>query len=363
MALMALWQGPDFPKDHDPMSDFQPRVFSGMQPTGNLHLGNYLGAMLNWVKMQETNECVYCVVDLHAITVWQDPAALRKATRDVTAAYLACGLDNKRSVIFNQSQVAEHAELAWVLNCVARLGWLNRMTQFKEKAGKDKEQVSVGLYIYPNLMAADILGYKATHVPVGEDQKQHLELARDIANKFNLDFADAIKEAGFENGFFPAPEPMITGPATRVMSLRDGTKKMSKSDPSDLSRLNMTDDADTIAKKIRKAKTDMDGLPSETAGLKGRPEAENLVGIYAALAGTDALDVLTQFGGGQFSTFKNALADLAVLKLSPIAAETKRLQADPGYVEQVLADGSGRARAIAAPIVRDVRKIVGFIVS
>ena len=336
------------------MTTFTPRVFSGMQPTGNLHLGNYLGAMLNWVKMQETNECIYCVVDMHAITMWQDPKALRQAIRDVTAAYLACGVDPKRSIIFNQSQVPEHAELAWIFNCVSRLGWLNRMTQFKDKAGKDKEAASVGLYVYPNLMAADILAYKATHVPVGDDQKQHLELARDIAAKFNNDY-------GVE--FFPQPEPMITGPATRVMSLRDGTKKMSKSDPSDLSRINLTDSADDIAKKIRKAKTDMDALPSETAGLKGRPEAENLVGIFAALSGLAAQEVLGQFGGGQFSGLKNALADLAVEKLAPIAGETKRLQAEHAYVDSVLADGSSRARAIAAPIMRDVRNLVGFIVS
>ncbi len=336
------------------MTTFTPRVFSGMQPTGNLHLGNYLGAMLNWVKMQDTNECVYCVVDMHAITLWQNPIALRQAIRDVTAAYLACGLDPKRSIIFNQSQVPEHAELAWVFNCVARLGWLNRMTQFKDKAGKDKEAASVGLYVYPNLMAADILAYKATHVPVGEDQKQHLELARDIAAKFNNDY---------EVEFFPQPEPYIVGTATRVMSLRDGTKKMSKSDPSDLSRINLTDSADDIAKKIRKAKTDMDALPSEPAGLKGRPEAENLVGIFAALDGSTVQDVLTQFGGGQFSGLKNALADLAVEKLAPIAIETKRLQADQTYIDQVLADGSARARAIAAPIVKDVREIVGFLVS
>ncbi|MBM3520801.1 MAG: tryptophan--tRNA ligase, partial [Alphaproteobacteria bacterium] len=337
--------------------------FSGMQPTGNLHLGNYLGAMLNWFHMQDTHECIYCVVDLHAITVWQDPAELKRAIRDVTAAYLACGLDPRKSIIFNQSQVAEHAELAWIFNCVARVGWLNRMTQFKEKAGKDKEAASVGLYIYPNLMAADILAYHATHVPVGEDQKQHLELARDIAIKFNNDFASAIAAAGIEDGFFVPPEPYITGPATRVMSLRDGTKKMSKSDPSDLSRLNLTDDAETIARKIRKAKTDPDALPSEATGLKGRPEAENLVGIYAALAGETVSAVLTQYGGGQFSTFKNALADLAVAKLSPIGLETKRLQADPAFVEGVLRDGAARARAISGPIVRKTREIVGFIVS
>lgn len=343
------------------MSQFSPRVFSGMQPTGNLHLGNYLGAMLNWIKMQATHEAIYCVVDLHAITVWQDPAQLRTAIRDVTAAYLACGLNPQKSIIFNQSQVAEHAELAWVFNCVARLGWLNRMTQFKEKAGKDKEKASVGLYIYPNLMAADILAYKATHVPVGEDQKQHLELTRDIAQKFNIDYADAIAAAGFGDQFFPLTEPVIQGPATRVMSLRDGTKKMSKSDPSDLSRINLTDTADDIAKKIRKAKTDADGLPSDEKGLEGRPEAQNLVGIYAALTGQSAESVLVQYGGGQFSSFKNALADLAVAKLSPVANDMRRYQADPAYVEAVLAEGSARARAIAAPIIRDTKKLIGFI--
>ena len=345
------------------MSKFVPRVFSGMQPTGNLHLGNYLGAMLNWIAMQDTHECIYCVVDLHAITLWQEPRDLTLAIRDVTAAYLACGLDPKKSIIFNQSQVAEHAELAWILNCVARLGWLNRMTQFKDKAGKDKEAASVGLYIYPNLMAADILAYHATHVPVGEDQKQHLELARDIANKFNIDFAEAIAAHGIEGQFFAPPEPYITGPATRVMSLRDGTKKMSKSDPSDLSRINLTDDADTIAKKIRKAKTDAEPLPSEPEGLKGRPEAENLVGIYAASAGQSTALVLSQFGGGPFSTFKNALADLAVSTLGGISGEIARLKADPGYIDSVLKDGSSRARAIAAPIVRKAREIVGFVVS
>ncbi len=339
------------------------RVFSGMQPTGNLHLGNYLGAMLNWVRMQDTHECIYCVVDLHAITLWQEPKDLRKAIIDVTAAYLACGLDPTKSIVFNQSQVPEHAELGWMLSCVARMGWLNRMTQFKEKAGKDKEAASVGLFIYPTLMAADILAYHATHVPVGEDQKQHLELARDIAIKFNNDYAGAIAAAGFANGFFVPPEPFITGPATRVMSLRDGTKKMSKSDPSDLSRINLTDDADTIAKKIRKAKTDPEPLPSEAAGLKGRPEADNLAGIYAALADEPVDKVLAQYGGGQFSAFKNALADLAVAKLGAIGGEITRLQADPGYVESVLRDGSQRARALCSPIVRKAREIVGFVVS
>lgn len=345
-------------------SQFTPRVLSGMQPTGNLHLGNYLGAMLNWIKMQDTHETLYCVVDLHAITqavsVWGGPTILRKAIRDVTAAYIACGLDPKKSIIFNQSRVHQHAELAWVFNCVARLGWLDRMTQFKEKAGKDKERASVGLYDYPVLMAADILIYKATAVPVGEDQKQHLELTRDIATKFNLDFADSIREQGHGDAFFPITDPVITGPATRVMSLRDGTKKMSKSDPSDLSRINLTDSADDIAKKIRKAKTDADGIPAEKDGLKGRPEAENLVGIYAALTGTSVDEVLKQFGGGQFSTFKNALADLSVAKLSPISGDMNRLLADPGYVESVLADGAARASAIAEPIMQDVKRIMGF---
>jgi tryptophanyl-tRNA synthetase len=343
---------------------FQPRVFSGMQPTGNLHLGNYLGALVRWVEMQNSHECIYCIVDMHAITVWQNPAELRAAIRDVAAAYIAAGLDTSRSIIFNQSQVSAHAELAWIFNCVARLGWLNRMTQFKEKAGKDREAASVGLYAYPTLMAADILAYRATHVPVGEDQKQHLELARDIAQKFNNDYADAIRAAGYDDGMcFPLPEPVIQGPATRVMSLRDGTKKMSKSDPSDLSRINLTDDADTIAKKIQKAKTDPAPLPTETAGLDARPEADNLVGIYAALAGTEKDAVLAEFGGGQFSSFKKALAELAVSKLSPITAEMRRLTADPAEIDRLLGDGARRAADIARPIMREVRDIVGFIQS
>ncbi len=349
------------------MSQFTPRVFSGMQPTGNLHLGNYLGAMVNWVKMQDTHQTIYCVVDLHAITqamsVWGGPKELRRATLDVSAAYIAAGIDPTKSILFNQSQVHEHTELTWLFNCVARLGWLDRMTQFKEKAGKDKEKASVGLYDYPVLMAADILLYKATAVPVGDDQKQHLELTRDIAQKFNVDFADAIREHGHGDAFFPLTDPVISGPATRVMSLRDGTKKMSKSDPSDLSRINLTDTADDIAKKIRKAKTDADGIPSEAKGLEGRPEADNLVGIYAALAGSQTMDVLAQYGGGQFSTFKNALAELAVAKLAPIADEMRRLQADPGHIEAILADGSARARAIAAPVLHDVKKLLGFIQS
>ncbi len=341
---------------------FSPRVFSGMQPTGNLHLGNYLGALQRWVEMQNTHECIYCIVDMHAITVWQNPGELRQAIRDVTAAYIAAGLDTKKSIIFNQSQVAAHAELGWIFSCVARLGWLDRMTQFKEKAGKDKERASVGLYAYPALMAADILAYKATHVPVGEDQKQHLELTRDIAQKFNNDYADAIKAAGITDGqFFPQPEPVIQGPATRVMSLRDGTKKMSKSDVSDLSRINMTDDADTIARKIQKAKTDTEPLPGEEAGLAARAEADNLVGIYAALAGTTKADVLREFGGSQFSGFKKGLAELAVSKISPMTAEMRRLTADPAEIDRILADGSRRAAAIATPIMNQVKDIVGFI--
>lgn len=346
------------------MAEFPQRVFSGMQPTSTLHLGNYLGALTNWVAMQESYDCVYCVVDMHAITVWQDPAELTRAIREVTAAYLAAGVDPKKSIIFNQSQVAQHAELAWVFNCVARLGWLNRMTQFKEKAGKDRENASVGLYAYPNLMAADILLYKATHVPVGEDQKQHLELARDIAQKFNNDFAEQIAARGLgtgELGFFPLPEPMIQGPAPRVMSLRDGTKKMSKSDASDYSRINLTDDAETIAQKVRKAKTDPEALPSEEKGLEGRPEAENLVGIYAGLSGESRAQVLGQFGGGQFSAFKAALVDLAVAKLAPIAGEMRQLLADPSHIDGILGQGAERAAEIAAPIMRDVKDVVGFV--
>jgi len=341
------------------------RVFSGIQPTGNLHLGNYLGAIVNFVKMQATHNCVYCVVDLHAITVpvavWGGPEELRRNIREVTAAFIASGIDPNKQIIFNQSQVAEHAELAWVLNCIARLGWLNRMTQFKEKAGKDRENVSVGLYDYPVLMASDILVYRATHVPVGEDQKQHVELTRDIAQKFNNDFSASIAAQGFGDSYFPLPEPVITGPATRVMSLRDGTKKMSKSDPSDYSRINLTDDADAIAQKIRKAKTDPEPLPTEEKGLEARPEADNLVGIYAALAGKPKSDVLAEFGGAQFSGFKSSLVDLAVEKLSPIAAEMKRLSADHAYVDAVLADGADRARVIAAETMTAVKDIMGMV--
>ena len=338
------------------------RVFSGMQPTGNLHLGNYLGAM----RSSGSNCRRRCPASI-AWSIctpsrwWQDPAELRKATREVTAAYLACGIDPTKHIIFNQSQVAEHAELAWVFNCVARLGWLNRMTQFKEKAGKDRENASIGLYDYPVLMASDILVYRATHVPVGEDQKQHLELARDIAQKFNNDFAESIAAQKQDAVFFPQPEPVITGPATRVMSLRDGTKKMSKSDASDNSRINLTDDADVIAQKIKRAKTDPEALPSEEDGLKTRPEADNLVGIYAALSDLPKADVLKQFGGAQFSGFKTALADLSVMKLSPIAAEMKRLSQDDSYVDSVLVDGADRARIIAAETMTAVKDIMGFV--
>jgi tryptophanyl-tRNA synthetase len=344
---------------------FKQRVFSGVQPTGNLHLGNYLGAIKRFVELQQSYDCIYCVVDMHAITVpvsvWGGPAELRRATREVTAAYIACGIDPKKHIVFNQSQVSGHAELAWVFNCVARMGWLGRMTQFKEKAGKDRENASVGLFAYPALMAADILVHRATHVPVGDDQKQHLELCRDIAQKFNNDFAESIAANGHTEGFFPLTEPIIQGPGMRIMSLRDGTKKMSKSDASDNSRINLTDDAETIAQKVRRAKTDPEPLPSEEAGLEPRPEADNLVGIYAALADKAKAEVLKQFGGGQFSTFKTALADLAVAKLSPIADEMKRLTADPAHIDAVLADGSDRAGAIASETMNAVKDIVGFI--
>ena len=340
---------------------FKELVFSGVQPTGNLHLGNYLGAITRFVALQERYDCIYCVVDMHAITVWQDPAELPKNTREVTAAFLACGIDPKRNIVFNQSQVAEHAELAWIFNCVARMGWLNRMTQFKEKAGKDRENASVGLYAYPTLMAADILVYRATHVPVGDDQKQHLELARDIAQKFNNDFGRSIHERGYGEAFFPLPEPLITGEATRVMSLRDGSKKMSKSDASDQSRINLTDDADTIALKIRRAKTDPEPLPSEEKGLAARPEADNLVGIFAALAGTSRASVLREYGGAQFSTFKSALTELAVEKLAPITAEMKRLQKDPVAIDAVLTAGAARAQKLAGETMKAVKDIVGFV--
>ena len=344
---------------------FKQRIFSGVQPTGNLHLGNYLGAIKRFVELQQTYDCIYCVVDLHAITVpvavWGGPKELVRATREVTAAYIACGIDPNKHIVFNQSQVSGHAELAWVFNCVARMGWLSRMTQFKEKAGKDRENASVGLFAYPTLMAADILVYRATHVPVGDDQKQHLELCRDIAQKFNNDFAESITEHGHAEGFFPLTEPIIQGPGMRIMSLRDGTKKMSKSDASDYSRINLTDDTDTIAQKFRKAKTDPEPLPSEEAGLEPRPEADNLVGIYAALADKSKADVLREFGGAQFSTFKSALVDISVAKLSPIASEMKRLTRDPAHIDRVLAEGADRANAIASETIKAVKDILGFI--
>ncbi|MHA1108052.1 MAG: tryptophan--tRNA ligase [Alphaproteobacteria bacterium] len=331
------------------------RIFSGVQPTGNLHLGNYLGAIRNFVDLQDGNECIYCVVDMHAITVWQEPAALAANTREVTAAFIAAGIDPKRNIIFNQSQVAEHAKLAWVFNCVARLGWLNRMTQFKEKAGKHRENASVGLYVYPNLMAADILAYKATHVPVGEDQKQHLELTRDIAQKFNNDFGVEL---------FPLVEPVILDSAARVMSLRDGSAKMSKSEASDNSRINLTDDSDTIRRKIRRARTDPEPVPdgSEAGGNRARrPEAFNLLEIYGALAGKTLAEAQDEFGGQQFSTFKEALSEVAVDSLGPITAEMQRLMADPDYVDSVLADGAARARAIAGPILDEVYDTIGLL--
>ncbi len=328
------------------------RILSGIQPTGNLHLGNYLGAIVNWVRMQHEMETFICVVDLHAITLPQNPAELRTNTLEMTAALLASGIDPKKAVLFHQSAVPEHAQLAWVLNCTARLGWLNRMTQFKEKSGKDKEGASIGLYTYPVLQAADILIYKATHVPVGEDQKQHLELARDIAQKFNTDFGVEL---------FVLPEPVIQGPATRVMSLRDGSKKMSKSEPSDMSRINLTDTADDIADKIKKARTDPDVLQADVANLKSRPEAENLVGIYAALSGMSVADILGQFDGKGFGTFKPALAELVVNRLAPITAEFRRLKDDTAYLRTVLKEGAARAHAVAAPTLAEVNDAVGFV--
>ena len=327
------------------------RVFSGIQPTGNLHLGNYLGAIRKWVTMQEAHECIYCVVDLHAITVAQDPATLRNGIREMAAALIASGIDPDRAILFQQSQVRAHAEIAWVLMCTARVGWLNRMTQFKEKSGKDREGASVGLYTYPVLQAADILAYRATHVPVGDDQKQHLELARDIAAKFNTDMGTDV---------FPLPEPVIEGPATRVMSLRDGSAKMSKSDPSDAARINMTDDADAIAQKIKRARTDADALPSEAAGLAGRPEAANLVGIMAALSDRSIADVLRDHGGQGFGQFKPALAEVMVAALAPINARFAALRQDSAAIDAILAKGAARASAIAEPVLADVHRAVGF---
>ncbi|MGF0537556.1 tryptophan--tRNA ligase [Agrobacterium sp. ES01] len=354
------------------MSEFKPLVFSGVQPTGNLHLGNYLGAIKKFVALQEDNDCIYCVVDLHALTAQLVHQDMPTQIRSITAAFLAAGIDPKKHIVFNQSAVPQHAELAWIFNCVARIGWMERMTQFKDKSGsKNAEQVSLGLLAYPSLMAADILVYRATQVPVGDDQKQHLELTRDIAQKFNIDFGDHIRKNGLGvdikvgnepvHAYFPMVEPLIDGPAPRIMSLRDGTKKMSKSDPSDLSRINLMDDADAISKKIRKAKTDPDALPSEVEGLKGRPEADNLVGIFAALADKTKAQVLQEFGGQQFSTFKPALVELAVSNLAPVNGEMRRLMDDPGYIDDVLRDGGGRARARAEKTMKEVRDIIGFV--
>ena len=329
-------------------------VFSGVQPTGNLHLGNYLGAVKRFVELQDANSmCIYCLVDLHAITNWQDPKELRKNTIEVTAAFLACGLRQENSIIFNQSQVSTHTELAWIFNCVARIGWLNRMTQFKEKAGKNRENASLGLYCYPTLMAADILAYHATHVPVGEDQKQHLELTRDIATKFNNDFHTP--------GFFPIPEPIIEGTATRIMSLRDGTKKMSKSEASEMSRINLTDDSDSIRKKIQKAKTDPFEIPSEKEELVNRPEAENLLGIYATLADQSIEKTLEQFSGSDFKKLKDDLSDILISELDPINKEIKKLLNEETYIVEILQKGSERAHNISLPILQKTREIVGFL--
>jgi tryptophanyl-tRNA synthetase len=336
------------------MTAFTPRIFSGIQPSGGLTLGNYLGALKRFVEKQDEGgtQTIYCLVDMHAITVWQDPEKLRHATREAAAGFLAAGIDPKKSILFNQSQVSAHAELGWIFNCVARMGWMGRMTQWKDKAGKNSENASLGLFAYPALMAADILAYKATAVPVGEDQKQHLELTRDIAAKFNNDY-------GVD--FFPMTEPLIEGAATRVMSLRDGTKKMSKSDPSDQSRINLTDDADAIAAKIRKAKTDPEPLPESLDGLRDRPEARNLVNIYAALSGMTAAQVVVEYAGAQFGTFKPALADLAVAKLSPITGEMTRLMQDPAEIDRILGEGADQAEAIARPVLEDVYRITGMI--
>jgi len=336
-----------------PQTQFQPRIFSGIQPSGGLTLGNYLGALKRFAALQgDQAETIYCLVDLHAITVWQEPEKLRRNIREAAAAFMASGVDPRQSILFNQSQVSAHAEMAWLFNTVARVGWMYRMTQFKDKAGKNSENASLGLLAYPALMAADILTYQATGVPVGEDQKQHLELTRDIAQKFNADFGVAL---------FPLPEPLIIGPATRVMSLRDGKMKMSKSDPSEYSRINMTDDADAIRRKIQKATSDPGLLPASPVGLEGRPEAANLLGIYAALADETLEAACARFTGAMFSTFKRELADLAVSRLEPITAEMRRLEADPGHLDKILAMGAERARAIAAPVLNEVFEVVGFL--
>jgi tryptophanyl-tRNA synthetase len=336
------------------MSSFKPLVFSGVQPTGNLHLGNYLGAIRRFVQLQDSHDCIYCVVDLHAITMWQEPAELIRATREVTAAFLAAGIDPKKHIVFNQSRVVQHAELAWIFNCVARMGWLNRMTQFKEKAGKDRENASVGLFAYPTLMAADILVYRATHVPVGDDQKQHLELARDIAQKFNNDFGDGEE-------VFTLPEPIVPPEAARIMSLRDGSAKMSKSDPSDMSRINLVDDPDLVMQKVKKAKTDPEPLPSEAAGLVGRAEAINLVAVYGALSGESTDQVLARFGGQGFGAFKPALGELLVETLRPISARFRELLNDREELDAILARGSAKAREIGRPTLDATYAALGLV--
>ncbi|MDC3082875.1 tryptophan--tRNA ligase [Pelagibacteraceae bacterium] len=328
------------------------RILSGVQPSGDLHLGNYLGAIKNFVTLQKEYECFFCVVDLHAITVWQDPKVLANKTREVTAAFIASGIDPKKNNIFVQSQVPQHAQLGWLFNCVARMGWLNRMTQFKDKAGKNSENVSVGLFSYPTLMAADILIYLATHVPVGDDQKQHLELTRDIAQKFNNDF---------KTDFFPIPEPLILGEATRVMSLRDGSKKMSKSDPSDYSRIMLTDTAENITQKIKKAKTDPEPLPQDKTGLEKRPEAENLISIFASLQDTSIESVIKDYSGKEFSIFKKDLADLSVSKLEPITSDMNKLMSDVSYIDSILNQGKENAIAVAEPVLQKTKEIIGFL--
>ncbi len=333
---------------------YKKRVFSGVQPTGNIHLGNYLGAIKQFVELQNSDfETIYCLVDLHAITTWQNPSDLVNATRELTATFIACGLNPNKSILFNQSKVSSHTELAWIFNCVARMGWLNRMTQFKDKAGKNREKVSVGLFSYPTLMAADILAYHATHVPVGEDQKQHLELARDIAIKFNNDFQTI--------DFFPTPEPIIKGVATRVMSLRNGTQKMSKSDPSDFSRICLTDSPDVIIKKIQKAKTDATPLPDNLADLQNRPEATNLLNIYSALANQEIEITLQEFGGQLFSKFKPKLSELAVETLSPISDKINKILMDTNYIDDILKQGAVKARVLSQPIIDRTYEIVGLL--
>lgn len=335
------------------------RVVSGIQPTGNLHLGNYLGAIRNWVKMQDEGECLFFLADLHAISQPHVPAELTANTREMAAALIACGIDTDKSILFNQTQVPAHSQLQWLLNGTARMGWLNRMTQWKDKAGKNREGASVALFTYPVLQAADVLLYQATHVPVGEDQKQHLELARDIAQKFNNDFGVAGSEWGEE--IFTLPEPIIPPEAARIMSLRDGSAKMSKSDPSDMSRINLTDDADSIMQKVRKAKTDPEPLPSEKEGLTGRPEAENLVGIYAALQGSSVDTVLSQFGGQGFGAFKPALGELLVNKLAPIAERFNALRQDTAAIDAALQKGAAKARALAEPTLDRTYKALGLL--